>query len=230
MSELAVLTDDTLTVETKASTALGIAQALRVEDDVSRLRAGDFLKVVKTLQKEVKADREEERLVATRLLDVIRAGRNKHLVPLEQAETLVKQKVLAYEEAAEQKRQEEQARINAALKAEEEERILAQAVSLEEMGATEEAAAVLAQEAEVVPVILPKTAPKVDGQHTLTLWKCRVISLENLVKAVAEGRASIASLQANQVWLNAEIKRLKEEFKMDGVESYTEKSLASRSW
>ena len=142
MSELAVLTDDTLTVETKASTALGIAQALRVEDDVSRLRAGDFLKVVKTLQKEVKADREEERLVATRLLDVIRAGRNKHLVPLEQAETLVKQKVLAYEEAAEQKRQEEQARINAALKAEEEERILAQAVSLEEMGATEEAAAV----------------------------------------------------------------------------------------
>lgn len=230
MSELTVLTDDTLTVETKASTALGIAQALRVEDDVSRLRAGDFLKVVKTLQKEVKADREEERLVATRLLDVIRAGRNKHLVPLEQAETLVKQKVLAYEEAAEQKRQEEQARINAALKAEEEERILAQAVSLEEMGATEEAAAVLAQEAEVVPVILPKTAPKVDGQHTLTLWKCRVINLENLVKAVAEGRVSIASLQANQVWLNAEIKRLKEEFKMDGVESYTEKSLASRSW
>ena len=230
MSELAVLTDDTLTVETKASTALGIAQALRVEDDVSRLRAGDFLKVVKTLQKEVKADREEERLVATRLLDVIRAGRNKHLVPLEQAETLVKQKVLAYEEAAEQKRQEEQARINAALKAEEEERILAQAVSLEEMGATEEAAAVLAQEAEVVPVILPKTAPKVDGQHTLTLWKCRVINLENLVKAVAEGRVSIASLQANQVWLNAEVKRLKEEFKMDGVESYTEKSLASRSW
>lgn len=230
MSELTVLTDDTLTVETKASTALGIAQALRVEDDVSRLRAGDFLKVVKTLQKEVKADREEERLVATRLLDVIRAGRNKHLVPLEQAETLVKQKVLAYEEAAEQKRQEEQARINAALKAEEEERILAQAVSLEEMGATEEAAAVLAQEAEVVPVILPKTAPKVDGQHTLTLWKCRVINLENLVKAVAEGRVSIASLQANQVWLNAEVKRLKEEFKMDGVESYTEKSLASRSW
>ena len=230
MTELTVLTEEGLTVETKASTALGIAQALKVDDDVSRLRAGDFLKVVKTLQKEVKADRETERLAATKLLDAIRAGRNKHLVPLEQAETLVKQKVLTYEAEAERKRQEEQDRINAALKAEEEERILAQAVSLEEMGASEEAAAVLAQEPEVVPVIVPKATPKVDGQHTLTLWKCRVLNLETLVKAVAEGRVSIASLQANQVWLNAEVKRLKEEFKIDGVESYTEKSLASRSW
>ena len=230
MTELAVLTDNTLTVETKASTALGIAQALKIETDADRLRVGEFVKVVKALQKEVKADREPERVAAQKLLDAIRGGRNKHLVPLEQAEEIAKKKGLAYDDAQERKRREEQDRINAQLREEEQARILADAQTLEDGGAVEEAAAVRAQEPEVVPMIIPNLAPKIEGQHTLTLWKCRVLNLETLVKAVAEDRVSIAYLQVNQVYANSEVKRLKEQFAVDGIEPYTEKSLASKSW
>jgi hypothetical protein len=230
MEQLEVLTDESLTITTKASTALGIAQALKIETDADRLRAGDFLKIVKTLQKEVKADREDERVAGQRLLDAIRAGRNKHLLPLEQAEEMVKKKVLVYLATEERKRQVEQDRINAELLEVEQTRILAEAQTLEDGGAPEAAAEVRAQEPEVVPVIVPNLAPKVEGQHTLTLWKCRVLSLETLVKAVAEGRASIAYLQVNQVYANSEVKRLKGDFVVEGMESYTEKSLASKSW
>lgn len=225
-----VLNDNTLTVETRSSTALGIAQAIRVDTDVDRLRAGEFIKVVKALQKEVKADREEERLAATKLLDAIRAGRNKHLVPLEKAEELVKQKVIAYEETAEKKRQAEEDAANAKLREEEEARIMAEAEGLEEVGANEEAAAVLEKPIEIVPVFVPKTTPKVEGQHITVLWKVREANLETLVKAVAEGKASIAFLQLNQVYANSEVKRQKEAFTVPGLESYTEKSLASKAW
>jgi len=230
MTQLEVLTDESLTITTKASTALGIAQALKIENDADRIRVGEFVKVVKALQKEVKADREDERIAGQKLLDAIRAGRNKHLVPLEQAEALAKQKALAYDEKKEKERRAEEERINAELLEAEQNRILAEAQTLEDGGAPEAAEEVRAQEPEVVPVIVPNLAPKVEGQHTLTLWKCRVLNLETLVKAVAEGRASIAYLQVNQVYANSEVKRLKEQFAVDGIESYTEKSLASKSW
>ncbi len=115
----------TTTIESKASLALTQAKNLLVRTDQDRVDAGELLKAVKGLAKEVKQDREEERLAARKLLDVITSGRNRHLRPLEQAEEIIKQKVLAYEEEEERKRREEEERINAKLQQEEEDRKIA---------------------------------------------------------------------------------------------------------
>ena len=254
MTQLEVLTDEKLTVATKASTALGIAQALKIETDNDRLRAGEFVKMVKALVKEVKADREPERIAAQKLLDAIRGGRNKHLVPLEQAEVIVKGKALAYDEKKELERKQEQERINAANWEEEQTRILAEAQILEEAGATEAAAELRAQEPEVVPVIIPNLAPKIEGQHTTCRWKCRELNFETLVKAAAKNHIARTCLQFNQVAANQQLAIIKGKLseqaiasiaelpdgtvltaeqigtEIPGLEIYTEKGLASKSW
>jgi len=222
--------DQALTIETKASTALTRATELIVRSDQDRVDAGDLLKAIKTLAKEVKQDREEERLAARKLVDAITSGRNRHLRPLEQAEQIIKQKVLAYEANEERKRVEEEERINAKLQQEEEDRKIAEALEVEELGGMEEAEKILDSPSYTPPVSIPKTTPKIEGQHTLTLWKCKPVDIMILVKAVAEGKAPIQFIQFNQVFANQEVKRLKEGFSYPGIYAYTEKSLASRSY
>jgi len=250
----------TTEIEPRALGLLTNAQHLVVGDDETRLAAGSLLKMIKGLQKEVKADREPERIAAQQALDAIRNGRNRHLKPLEQGEEIIKQKVLDYEEAEEKKRQEEEDRINAQLQAEEDERRLKEAAELEELGGDEEAQAVLDAPTVTTPVFIPKSTPKVEGQHTTLHFKCRIphttpdgngpYSLMPLIKAVAEGKAPLGYLSFNVVAANQEVKRIKDQIvgkvskvltpveienviraaSYPGVEVYTEKSLASRSY
>jgi len=222
--------DQALTIETKASTALTRATEIIIRTAQDRVDAGGLLKVIKSLAKEVKQDREEERLAARKLLDVITSGRNRHLRPLEQAEEIIKQKSLAYDEEEEHRRREKEERINTKLHQEEEDRKIAEALEVEELGGMEEAEKILDSPSQAPPVFIPKTTPKIEGQHTLTLWKCQPVDMMVLIKAVAEGKAPIQFIQFNQVFGNQEVKRLKEKFAYPGVEAYTEKSLASRSW
>ncbi len=219
-----------LTVESRAQSSLTVAQQLIIRTDVDRVNAGDLLKGIKALIKEVKADREDERLAARKLMDLIVAGQNRNLRPLEYAETIIKQKVLAYIELEEIKRQVEEDRLNSQAKADEEERMIKEAEDLEDMGAPEEAQKVLDSAPVIPPVFVPKTTPKIEGQHVTTLWKCKEVDFGALVQAVASGKAPIHFLQINQVYANYEVKRLKEKFDTPGLESYTVKSMASRSY
>ncbi len=225
-----------------------------VKDDETRLSAGDMLKMVMACKKEVKSDREDERVAAQLLQDAIRAGRNRHLLPLEQAESLIKKKVIAYLDAEEKRRKEEEDRINAKIQAEEEEKRIAEAEELEELGGHEEAEAVLNAPQVTPPVFIPKTTPKVEGQHTTLHFKSRIpgpgYDLMPLVKAVAEGKAPLQYLSFNVVAANQEVKRIKDQVvgkvskvltpeeiesviraaTYSGVEVYTETTLASRSY
>ena len=247
-TEIAPRTNDLLTK----------AQSLAIINDVSRITAGDLLKMIKALQKEVKADREPERIAAQQALDAIRNGRNRHLNPLEQAEKLLKQKVLVYEENEEKKRQEEEDRINAKIHEEDEENRIKEAEDLRELGGEEEAQAVMDAPIVTPPVFIPKSTPKVEGQHTTLHFKCRIpseteygpYSLMALAKAVGEGKAPLNYISFNVVAANQEVKRIKDQVvgkvskvltpeeiekviqaaTYPGVEVYTEKSLASRSW
>jgi uncharacterized protein (DUF2384 family) len=179
MKELAKLTNTELTVSIRSELALSEAKELVINDDQSRLAAGTFLKVLKALQVEVKADREAEYKAAKATVDAITTSRNKHLSPLMAAEKIIKAKQIADEDAQAAKRkaeQEEQER----LAQEEAERLAEEAAmlaaELEEIGDAEQAAEVLAAPIEApAPVVIPNTAPKIDGQHTVVNWKCRLV-------------------------------------------------------
>ena len=223
----------TTEIELRTNGLLTQAQTLVIDTSERRVSAGDLLKMIKACQKEVKADREVERIAAQQLMDAIRNGRNRHLNPLVQGEDLVKQKIIAYEDRLEAKRQEEEDRINAELQAKEEELRNKEATELREMGAEEEAGTVEQAPTITPPVFVPKTAPKIEGQHVTKRYKARVnndADLLILIKAVAAAKAPMQLLSFNQVFGNQEATRLKEKFDYAGVECYTDTTLASKSY
>lgn len=147
------------------------------------------------------------------------------------------------EEAARKLREEEQRKAREAeearLAAEAEARKAAEAGDVEAMFAAEEKAAEAAQ-AEAVAIetaeVLQHAAPvavaapaKLAGVSTRQEWKAEVTDLMALVKAVAEGNASIELLQANQVEINKRAKALKKEFNVPGVRVYSEPNLSARA-
>ena len=224
---IASLADKNLVTSSRSSDALDAAKRLVINYDRSRLAAGQFLKLVKGLQAEVKRDREDERLSAKATLDAIVAGRNKHLVPLQQAESIVKAKQLADEDEQNRKRREKQAELNrqreeerAELnrKAQEEAEEMAalHAAEIEEAGDVEQAAAIREAPIELAPItlpdpiVIPDLKPKIDGQHTVTHWKCRLVNLD----AVPRGL-----LQFDQVAANRWVAGIKDEI-ANGDTSY----------
>lgn len=210
METISSLINPEFTIETKSKGALDLANRFKIDSDQTRLAAGEFLKIVKTLQAEVKKDREAERVAAKAVVDAVTAGRKRHLEPLEKAETVIKVKVLAYNEEQDRLRREEQQRLIDEAQREAEEAALQQAEELEAQGEHEAAAAVLDTPMDITPVIVEDTKPKVEGQHTTVAWKCRLVDIDVLVDAVAEGYESTELLAFNQVACNARVAKIKE--------------------
>lgn len=254
------LTDNNLTISTRAQEAAKWAQSFEITDDKSALAAGQFLKLVKTLQNEVKKDREDERLKAKATLDAIVEGRNKHLKPLQEAEAIIKRKQIEYEEEKDRQRREEQARIDERRRREleeAEEAAMLQAAELEEVGAVELAQAVRDTPIEApAPIVIPDSKPKIEGNYTIVRWKCREVNHELVSRDL---------LTFNQVAANQAVQTIKNELaqcsdadritfnktilqkiaelpngsvltanligvEIPGVEIYIEKSKASTAW
>lgn len=76
-------------------------------------------------------------------------------------------------------------------------------------------------------VTLPKlTAPS--GLARRSTWKAEITSLQDLVLAVAEGRAPLAYLLPNEQALNLQARALKGEMQIPGVRAVEETSYATR--
>jgi hypothetical protein len=118
---------------------------------------------------------------------------------------------------------EERNRAEARKKAEEE--ILARATKAEAEGQKEVARAILEEPVVAKRVERVAPIPKVAGIAVITNWKCRVVSLPLLIKAVCEDKAPIGCLMADMVFLGKEAKQTKGESPWPGVEFYSEDSV-----
>lgn len=169
----------------------------------------------------------------------------KALEPLEQGDRVLDQGLLAYtneqrrqaeehrrQVEAEQRRREEEARRQA-----EEERARV-ALELAAQGKIEEAAEVAAMPAEAIvetvfvpaPVVDSQAfVPKVKGYSVQEKYRAEVVDLKALVVAVAEGKAPLASVLANESFLNKQASALKQEFNFPGVKLVTELKSATRA-
>lgn len=142
--------------------------------------------------------------------------------PFDEAETLIKRKVVTFESEQERKRQEE-ARLAEArrLDAErkERERIAEQARKAEEAGKLEKAEA-LREKAEnhvTAPVFAPPAAPKVQGSVFKKVWKGELVDMVALCKAIGEGKASPNMVMVNQTAINGHAKANKDGWPLPGV-------------
>jgi len=98
--------------------------------------------------------------------------------------------------------------------------------------AAEQEAAAATETAEIITHMAPAVvaaAPKLAGISTSDNWKCEFTDLMALVKAVAEGKASIELLEFNQKEANKRAKALRAEFKVPGIRVYTEQVVSARA-
>jgi hypothetical protein len=212
--ELAPLKSTAVTIETRSRAALSLANSMIIDSDEARASVGEFIKIVKGLQSAVKSDRQDELAAAQKTVDAIKTARNGHLIPLQQAEAIAKQKVIAYDDAQTAKRRAEQEAEQRRMEQEAQDQALADAIALQEAGAPELAEDVLeqAQEYKPDPVILPKMPAPVAEQHTVVQWRCRLVNLDLLVSAVASGQAPDYTVKFDQVGANTAVKTIKEDF------------------
>lgn len=136
---------------------------------------------------------------------------------------------------------EERARIGAEqarLTKEAEDQRITEAAAAEARGDTETAerlirapimAPVAAPRPVFVPVVPPTPTPKAPGVSFRDNWTAVVDDLSALVKAVAEDKAAITLLQANQTALNGLARSLKQALTIPGVRAVNERIAAQRS-
>lgn len=130
-----------------------------------------------------------------------------------------------------QKEREEADRIarEAAEKAAQEEQ-LARAIELEESGDLEQAVATLDEPVYAAPVFTQAAAPpRIAGQVAKKTYSMKVTNLMALVKAVAEGKAPLQAICADETFLNAQARSFKEGFSMPGCELQTSENVHYRS-
>lgn len=168
---------------------------------------------------------------------VIEAAHKTHKAALEQKKKLaapfeaiastIKTKMIAYYRAEQERIARERKEAEEKAKKEAEEKALAEAQALQDAGMAEAADAILDAPVAVERVNIPEI-PKPDGISYRETWSAEVVDLMTLVKAVAEGKAPIAYLEANTQALNTAARAFKGTVEIPGVRIKKDTILARR--
>ena len=211
-------------VSTRALTIPEQANAVKIVDPDSYVKASGLWQDIRALRKQVSD-------TFTPIIQKAHAAHREALdrkaavdAPLEVAEKTVKKAMNAWDEEQERIRQAEQRRLQEEARKREEEARLQAAIEAEKEGAKEEAEEILNKPVYVPPIIVEKQTPKPQGGPVFrTVWKHQVTDLMALVKAVAAGQAPLAAIQANDVFLGQQARSLKEAMRYPGVRAYSER-------
>jgi hypothetical protein len=139
--------------------------------------------------------------------------------PLDEAKNTIALAAGAYRVEREEARRLEEDRLRKQREKEEEDRIIAEAATLEKNGATEEAAAVLEQPVMTAPVVLP-SAPKVEDTSFRQNWKHRVVDPAKVPREYC---------MPDEVMIGQMVRAKKGQIEIPGVEIYAEHKAAFSS-
>ena len=213
----------------KSARILDVAKRYKITSPSLSQLAGDDLKEIKALSKELNRKRLEITGPLNQALkkvnDLFRPAKNW----LDQAERLMKGKLLSYQTEQElvvlkaQREADEEAR---------KERVkLEKAADLAAQAGMDDRAEELEEQAQVheAPVI-QSAAPKLEGIHTRTTWKAEVTDRLEFLKFVVEKRNDLLLLiEFNQSALNAHARSKKDSLDFPGVKVVKEESITARS-
>lgn len=209
------------------------AKSFTIKSEEENNKAFSFLVVVKKLINKVHDAFDPVVEAAHNSHKIAVAKRKEQLEPLEQAEKIVKQLGVNY--LAEQQRIKEEAERKARAEAEAAERkrkdeLEAQAKRHEANGniAKAEERREMAEQVFIAPRPVVANVIKAEGQSLKEVWSAEVTDLHALIKAVAEGRAPITLVMADQVALNKQAKATKNAFPIPGVKFFSTKSMSVR--
>jgi hypothetical protein len=188
-----------------------------VVDAMSYEMAGERWKALVDTEKKVHQHFDPSCDAAHKAWKAMIALRDKFLKPLEEnkAEQVRLMKTWQREEERKRQEAERQAQEEARKRAEDE--AVARAAELEKAGFKESAQQAIAEPVAVPQVVAPSVVPKGFGGATQARWKAKVTDLKALVAAVAAGKAPLASIKADEVFLGQQARSLKAELRLPGV-------------
>ncbi len=218
LNEVTIVPPDTSECTEQASKITLAAKSMRVVDAQTYATAGEFLKHIKKAR-QVLADTFNDPIAkAHETHKAMLAAKKQHDQPLDQAEQLVKSKMLDWQREEDRKRREEEARLREQARKLEEERRLAEAAELERQGESERAEAVIAAPVVAPPVVLAPTTPKVSGISTRKVWKFRIVD-QNIIPRnyMIPDEKALGSLARS----------LQERASVPGVEFYADETMSA---
>jgi hypothetical protein len=220
----------TTDLERRASTLAEEARAFGVNSQESYDLAAVRLRALVSLRIEILDHHKDMKARAYQAHQAVIAAEKKLLDPVAEAERIYKHRIGAYE--AEQGRLEEEARAKAeaeshAQAAAQREREIEQA---EAAGAdAEEVAAICA---EPLPLVIPEPPPatfqKAAGISIANAWKGECLSLAQLVKAIADGKANIGLVMANGPAINALARATRGTLQVPGIRFFNQPAVRAR--
>lgn len=224
-------TDITKEVREQAKTAeimLQTAKSLIIHSQSDYVSAGADLAAIKAKAKELEDTRKgmTQPLDAAKkkIMDFFRAP----LGFLADAERILKRSMLDYQQEAERKRREEEARLQEMAR-KEQERLEKRAQTAEAKGKIEQAE-MLRETAETIHVPTVSTPkPAASGIAVREIWKAEVTDLNALLQAVLDGKVPLTVIKVDMQVLNAQARTLKDHLNYPGVKTYAEKTMAARS-
>lgn len=203
------------------------ARSIAIADSVSYASACEFLKGIKALRAEIAETFEPHIKRAHESHRALLKEKTDAEAPLVEAERIAKASLVAWEQDQERQRRKEQARIEAELKRQEEDRRLAEAVALEAAGDSAEAEALIATPVDVPAVAVAPTTPKVAGISYRETWSAEVVDVAALVAWVAKNPHFAALLTPNMPALNAQARSLKGQMQIPGVKAVCTRDVAA---
>jgi len=201
------------------------AKELMIRNQENYSKANDFLKTVKSLQLKVKDTFRPIIDQAFRTHKEAVAKEKIHLEPLLKAEVLIKNKMMEWLKIQEEIRFKQEAKLQARAEKERQE-ALAKAEAARANGKESRAER---YEEKAANIIAPQLAPTIDtgGAGIRKYWSAEVVDLMLLVKAIADGRASIMAVEPNMPFLNKQAEMLKETFNFPGIKAVSRDGLVS---
>lgn len=233
-------------LETKALTWPERARKVSIVDQRTYDTAVDLIKGATVLRGEIVSHHEPIKKSAWAAHKAAVAAEKKLLAPVDEALSILRGSIGDWDRRQEQLRRQEEARqreearrqeierrkseaesLAAQRKAEEEARLSA-AVEAEKSGASAEEVDFVMDAPEEftptppvsIPVSAPRSTPtyqKAAGISRREVWSAEVVSIQELVRAVADGKAPITLIQANNTALNGMARSLKSAMAVPGV-------------
>lgn len=211
MHEIAL--PDTKASDEKALSAVDKARQLSILTPTDYTVADTFCVGLKELEKEIVGTFKDPKEKAWAAHKSIVAAEAKHLEPIQEARRLIKQKMSAWQELEDQKRREEEARLQAEANKRAEEEALKAADEAQKAGDTATAEAILSAPVEAPPVVLPKSTPQAKTVIRTT-WSYRIVNANLLPREY---------LIPDTVKLGGMARATKGSVKVPGVEFFQQK-------
>jgi hypothetical protein len=195
------------------------ARAVTITSQATYDRAVEMLRGAVALADEISAHYRPLKEKAYQAHRAICEAEKKLLAPPTEAASILKRSIAAWDQEQERLRREAEARLAAEERRRAEGQQLAAAAEAEALGATQEDVDAILS--EPVPVVAVQAAPRyqrAQGVVARTIYSARVVNLKALLRAVLDGTVPEQAIMANQTFLNAQARALKEAMQYPGVQ------------